>query len=158
VFDVAISADSLDSPQIAAIARAAAEARRVSDQGLMPGGRSANPVSIASSSREGCITPAGKVNVKKRTFGHPSEEVFANLLDFYRIRWSTSLAAFPAVDKDGMSRGIHAGLLPSRGRPIHQLTTMKQALVTKKNPQGEAPQAIYPHVHIQVSTSATCRI
>jgi len=98
------------------------------------------------------ITPAGKVNVKKRTFGHPSEEVFANLLDFYRIRWEYEPRSFPLQwDKDGhvLEAFTPDFYLPEVDLYI-ELTTMKQALVTKKNRKVKLLKAIYPHVHIQV--------
>lgn len=98
------------------------------------------------------IAPAGKTPVVKREFGHPSEETFANLLDFYRIRWEYEPRSFPLQwDKDG---NVLEAFTPDFYLPEFdvyiELTTMKQALVTKKNRKVKLLKAIYPHVNIQV--------
>ncbi|MGD0436825.1 MAG: cytidylate kinase family protein [Bryobacteraceae bacterium] len=87
-----------------------------------------------------------------RTFGHPSEEVFANLLDFYRIAWDYEPRSFPLQwDKDGK---VLEAFTPDFYLPEFELyvelTTMKQANVTRKNRKIRLLRAIYPHVNIQV--------
>ena len=48
------------------------------------------------------IVPAGHARLKRAAFNHPSEEMFANLLDFYRIPWEYEPRSFPLQwDKDG---------------------------------------------------------
>lgn len=89
---------------------------------------------------------------RRKGFGHPSEEVFANLLNFYRIPWDYEPRSFPLQwDKDG--RVLEAFTpdfyLPDFDLYI-ELTTMKQAHVTKKNRKVRRLRAIYPHVNIQV--------
>ena len=91
--------------------------------------------------------PAGR-----KAFGHPSEEVFANLLDFYRIAWDYEPRSFPLQwDKDGK---VSEAFTPDFYLPEFdlyvELTTMKQANVTKKNRKIRLLRAIYPHVNIQV--------
>lgn len=90
--------------------------------------------------------------VERSQFGHPSEEVFANLLNFYRISWEHEPRSFPLQwDKDG--RVLEAFTpdfyLPEFDLYI-ELTTMKQAHVTRKNRKVRLLRAIYPHVNIQV--------
>jgi hypothetical protein len=92
------------------------------------------------------------VHLERRAFGHPSEEVFANLLDFYRIAWDYEPRSFPLQwDKDGK---VCEAFTPDFYLPeldlYVELTTMKQANVTKKNRKIRLLRAIYPHVNIQI--------
>jgi hypothetical protein len=78
--------------------------------------------------------------------------VFANLLDFYRIAWDYEPRSFPLQwDKDGK---VQEAFTPDFYLPEFdlyvELTTMKQANVTKKNRKIRLLRAIYPHVNIQV--------
>jgi cytidylate kinase len=98
------------------------------------------------------IVPPDRVHVERKPFGHPSEEVFANLLDFYRIRWDYEPRSFPLQwDKDGK---VSEAFTPDFYLPEFdlyvELTTMKQANVTRKNRKIRLLRAIYPHVNIQV--------
>ena len=98
------------------------------------------------------IVPPDRVRVERKAFGHPSEEVFANLLDFYRIAWDYEPRSFPLQwDKDGK---VSEAFTPDFYLPEFdlyvELTTMKQANVTKKNRKIRLLRAIYPHVNIQV--------
>jgi cytidylate kinase len=93
-----------------------------------------------------------RVPAERKLFGHPSEEVFANLLDFYRIAWDYEPRSFPLQwDKDGK---VSEAFTPDFYLPEFdlyvELTTMKQANVTKKNRKIRLLRAIYPHVNIQV--------
>jgi cytidylate kinase len=98
------------------------------------------------------VAPPDGVRVERKPFGHPSEEVFANLLDFYRIAWDYEPRSFPLQwDKDGK---VSEAFTPDFYLPEFdlyvELTTMKQANVTKKNRKIRLLRAIYPHVNIQV--------
>ncbi len=98
------------------------------------------------------MVPPDRVRVERKAFGHPSEEVFANLLDFYRIAWDYEPRSFPLQwDKDGK---VSEAFTPDFYLPEFdlyvELTTMKQANVTKKNRKIRLLRAIYPHVNIQV--------
>lgn len=98
------------------------------------------------------IVPPALVQVERKPFGHPSEEVFANLLDFYRIEWDYEPRSFPLQwDKDGK---VSEAFTPDFYLPEFdlyvELTTMKQANVTRKNRKVRLLRAIYPHVNIQV--------
>ena len=97
-------------------------------------------------------SPAGKAALARNVFSHPSEELFANLLDFYRIGWEYEPRSFPLQwDKDGK---VTEAFTPDFYLPEFdlyvELTTMKQALVTKKNHKIKLLKAIYPHINIQV--------
>lgn len=98
------------------------------------------------------IVPAGKATLKRKPFGHPSEELFANLLDFYRLAWEYEPRSFPLQwDKQG---NVIEAFTPDFYLPEYdlyvELTTMKQALVTRKNRKVKLLRAIYPHVNIRV--------
>jgi hypothetical protein len=132
-FDIVLNSAHLEPAQMAEILCAAAAARGLMDQGFL-----ADPTEC---------TPS-----KPLAFGHPSEEVFANLLDFYRIRWEYEPRSFPLQwDKGG--RVIEAFTpdfyLPDVDLYI-ELTTMKQALVTRKNRKIRMLKTVYPHINVQV--------
>lgn len=96
------------------------------------------------------ISANGKA--KLPSFVHPSEETFANLLDFYRVAWDYEPRSFPLQwDKNG---NVVEAFTPDFYLPEFdlyvELTTMKQALVTKKNRKIKLLKAIYPHINIQI--------
>jgi cytidylate kinase len=98
------------------------------------------------------IVPPNRAEAERKTFGHPSEEVFANLLDLYRIAWDYEPRSFPLQwDKDGK---VCEAFTPDFYLPEFdlyvELTTMKQANVTRKNRKIRLLRAIYPHVNIQI--------
>ena len=102
-------------------------------------------------SRHG-IAPASHVQLKRAVFVHPSEEIFANLLDFYRIAWEYEPKSFPiSWDKDGK---VLEAFTPDFYLPevdlYVELTTMKQANVTRKNRKVKLLRTIYPNINIQV--------
>jgi hypothetical protein len=98
------------------------------------------------------IVPANRAHLKPAVFGHPSEEMFANLLDFYRIQWLYEPRSFPLQwNRDG---NVSEAFTPDFYLPEFdlyvELTTMKQALVTRKNRKIKLLRAVYPHINIQV--------
>jgi hypothetical protein len=152
-FDVMLNSEHLDASQMAEVVQAAAAARRLHEQGLLAADAEAQ---IQFETRlklaQHGIVPAGRARLKRAVFNHPSEEVFANLLDFYRIPWDYEPRSFPLQwDKDG--RVIEA-FTPDFYLPEFDLyveiTTMKQTLVTRKNRKIKLLRAVYPHINIQV--------
>lgn len=98
------------------------------------------------------LLPPDRVQIVRREFSHPTEEIFANLLDFYRIGWEYEPRSFPLQwDKDGK---VLEAFTPDFYLPesdlFVELTAMKQALVTRKNRKIRLLRSIYPHVNIQV--------
>ena len=77
---------------------------------------------------------------------------FANLLDFYGIEWDYEPRSFPLQwDKDGkVSEAFTPDFYLPEFNLYVELTTMKQANVTKKNRKIRLLRSIYPHVNIQV--------
>jgi hypothetical protein len=152
-FDVILSGEQMDTAQMAEVLRAAASARDLAGQGFLP------PATVAGIefqtrlqlARHG-IVPAQRAHLKRAAFSHPSEEMFANLLDFYRIQWQYEPRSFPLQwDKDGkvMEAFTPDFYLPEVDLYV-ELTTMKQALVTRKNRKIKLLRAVYPHINIQV--------
>ena len=151
--DITLNADGMDSGQMAEVLHAAANARCLTAHGLIPAAAAAQIQfrTRMELARHG-IVPAGRAHLKRAAFSHPSEEMFANLLDFYRIRWQYEPRAFPLQwDKDG---NVIEAFTPDFYLPecdlYVELTTMKQSLVTRKNRKVKLLRAIYPHVNIQV--------
>jgi hypoxanthine phosphoribosyltransferase len=152
-FDVILNSEHMDASQMAEVLQTAAAARRLHEQGLLAADAEAQIQfeTRLKLARHG-IVPAGQARLKRAAFSHPSEEVFANLLDFYRIPWEYEPRSFPLQwDKDG--RVIEA-FTPDFYLPEFDLyveiTTMKQTLVTRKNRKVKLLRAVYPHINIQV--------
>jgi len=96
--------------------------------------------------------PPGAVRLPDKSFAHPSEQVFANLLDFYRIAWEYEPRNFP-VQWDAEGR-ISESFTPDFYLPEFdlyvELTTMKQSLVTRKNRKIRLLRELYPHLNVQI--------
>jgi hypothetical protein len=152
-FDVTLSSEHMDASQMAEVMQAAATARRLKEQGLLTADAEAQIQfdTRLKLARHG-ITPAGRARLKRAAFNHPSEEVFANLLDFYRIPWEYEPRSFPLQwDKDGrVTEAFTPDFYLAEFDLYVELTTMKQALVTRKNRKIKMLRAIYPHINIQV--------
>jgi hypoxanthine phosphoribosyltransferase len=92
------------------------------------------------------------VQLRRRPFVHPSEEIFANLLDFYRINWEYEPRSFP-LEWDAAGKVTEAFTpdfyLPDFDLYV-ELTTMKQSLVTRKNRKIRRLRQLYPDINIQV--------
>jgi len=152
-FDLVCNTELLEPEQVAEVVAAAASTRALTEQGLLSAAAEAHlqfQVRLKLS-RYG-IAPPGKVNWKPRTFSHPSEEIFANLLDFYRVDWEYEPRSFPIQwDKEGR---VLEAFTPDFYLPQFdlyvELTTMKQSLVTKKNRKIKLLRQIYPQINIQV--------
>ncbi|HEX8985693.1 MAG TPA: cytidylate kinase family protein [Bryobacteraceae bacterium] len=98
------------------------------------------------------IFASGSARVPRKVFVHPSEQVFASLLDFYRVTWEYEPRCFPLQwDKDGR---VTEAFTPDFYLPEFdlyvELTTMKQSLVTKKNRKVKRLRALHPEINIQV--------
>lgn len=152
-FDITLNAEHMDTGQMAEVLRAAVAARCLAEQGLLASAAEAKIQfdTRLELARHG-IVPAGQARLKPVAFGHPSEQIFANLLDFYRIQWQYEPRSFPLQwDKDG---NVSEAFTPDFYLPEFdlyvELTTMKQALVTRKNHKVKLLRAVYPHINIQV--------
>lgn len=152
-FDVMLNSEHLDATQMAAVLQAAAAARGLSHQGLLAAD-AADAMQFETRlklARYG-ITPVAHASLKRPTFNHASEQIFANLLDFYRISWDYEPRSFPLQwDKDGrVTEAFTPDFYLHEFDLYVELTTMKQTLVTRKNRKIKMLRAVYPHINIQV--------
>ena len=148
-----LNADAFTPGQMLALAETAISGKALLENGtLSPAAEAQVQFQARLQLAKYGLTPPDRVNLAPRAFGHPSEEIFANLLDFYRIAWEYEPRSFPLQwDKDGK---VLEAFTPDFYLPefdmFVELTTMKQTLVTRKNRKIRLLRAIYPHVNIQV--------
>ena len=86
------------------------------------------------------------------SFAHPSEELFAQMMDFYGIDWQYEPRTFP-VEWDGAGNVVEAFkpdfYLPEMDLYV-ELTFMKQSLVRHKNRKLKRMKELYPEVNVRV--------
>ncbi|MCH7788843.1 MAG: hypothetical protein IH940_05315 [Acidobacteria bacterium] len=86
------------------------------------------------------------------SFAHPSERQFADLLNFYGVRWCYEPTTF-VLRCDG-DHNPTCAMTPDFYLPDHgtyvELTTMSQRHVTKKNAKLRMLRSQYPEVDIRV--------
>jgi cytidylate kinase len=159
-FDLVLNARKLGPSEMVDLLEAAVKSQGLLDSGPL-GAAAAAEVQFQvrlQLARFGIVPPKRpsqpSVDAKEfgRHFGHPSEQVFANLLDFYGIAWDYEPRSFPLQwDKDGkVSEAFTPDFYLPEFNLYVELTTMKQANVTRKNRKIRLLRAIYPHVNIQV--------
>jgi cytidylate kinase len=152
-FDLILNENQQPPEMLAGVVEKAIQSRGLLDQGMLSAAAEAQVQFQARLhlAKFG-LTPPDRAAAERNGFSHPSEEIFARLLDFYRIEWQYEPRSFPLQwDKDGhvMEAFTPDFFLPAFDLYV-ELTTMKQALVTKKNRKIRLLRTIYPHVNIQV--------
>ena len=90
-------------------------------------------------------------SLRPSSFGHPSEQEFAKLLDFYRIEWLYEPRSFPLGWQDGKVVEMFTPdfYLPELDLYI-ELTTLKQSLITEKNRKLRRLRDLYPEINIKL--------
>ncbi len=85
-------------------------------------------------------------------FAHPSELVFARLLNFYGIRWLYEPRTFPLRydDAGNVTEAFSPDFYLPDSDLYVELTTMKQSLVTKKNRKVKRLLELYPEIKIHL--------
>jgi len=153
LFDLILNAEQLDTEHLADLIVNATQLSGLIERGYLSAAAEAQLQFRCRLrlSKHG-IVPPDKVALPRRSFAHPSEEIFANLLDFYRIPWEYEPRSFPIQwDRDGK---VAEAFTPDFYLPEFdlyvELTTMKQSLVTKKNRKVKLLKELYPHINIQV--------
>jgi cytidylate kinase len=153
LFDLVLNAESLTTEQMAELIATTAHAVGLEEKGYLS---AATEAQLQFQMRLGLarhgIVPPDKITLRKKVFANASEEMFANLLDFYRIAWEYEPRSFPVqYDREG---NVHEAFTPDFYLPEFdlyvELTTMKQSLVTKKNRKVRLLRQLYPHLNIQV--------
>lgn len=85
-------------------------------------------------------------------FANSSEAEFAEILNFYGIRWEYESRSFP-LRWDDRGRVIES-FNPDFYLPDHdlyiELTTLKQSLVTKKNRKIRRLRELYPGINFKI--------
>jgi bifunctional protein TilS/HprT len=89
--------------------------------------------------------------LRPASFGHPSEEEFAKLLDFYRIEWLYEPRSFPLAWQENKIAEMFTPdfYLPELNMYI-ELTTLKQSLITEKNRKLRRLRELYPEINIKL--------
>jgi len=152
-FDLVMNAQKLSSSEMVDLLEAAVKSQGLLDSGPLAAVAAAEiQFRVRLQLARFDIVPPKRPNLGRKEFGHPSEQVFANLLDFYGIAWDYEPRSFPLQwDKDGkVSEAFTPDFYLSEFDLYVELTTMKQANVTKKNRKIRLLRSIYPHVNIQV--------
>ena len=152
-FDLVLSAESLTTEQMADLIRTTVEMLGLKERGLLSAAAEAQlQFQMRLRLARYGLVPPDKITIRRKMFAHPSEEMFANLLDFYRIAWEYEPRSFPVQwDRDGAVREAFTPdfYLPEFDLYV-ELTTMKQSLVTKKNRKVRLLRELYPDLNIQV--------
>jgi hypoxanthine phosphoribosyltransferase len=97
-------------------------------------------------------SPTDELDDGAPRFAHPAEAELARLLDRFRIAWEYEPTTFE-LDHDDLGRVTRA-FTPDFYLPEHdlflELTTLRQALVTKKNAKVRRLKQLHPGVRIRV--------
>lgn len=91
------------------------------------------------------------ISSRPQSFVHPSEELFARILDFYRIEWLYEPRSFPLEWNNGQVIEMFTPdfYLPEFNLYV-ELTTLKQSLITEKNRKIRKLKELYPDVNIRL--------
>jgi len=152
-FDMVLNSESLTSEQMAELIETTVKSTGLLERGYLSAAAEAQLQfqTRLRLARYG-IVPPDKITIRNKMFANQSEEIFANLLDFYRIAWEYEPRSFPVqYDRDG---NVLEAFTPDFYLPEFdlyvELTTMKQSLVTRKNRKVRLLRELYPHLNIQV--------
>ncbi|MBZ5726649.1 MAG: hypothetical protein LAP87_16820 [Acidobacteriia bacterium] len=153
LFDVVLNAESLSSEQMAGLIETTVVSTGLKERGYLSAAAEAQlQFQMRLKLARYGIVPPGNITLRRKMFAHQSEEMFANLLDFYRIAWEYEPRSFPIqYDRDG---SVLESFTPDFFLPEFdlyvELTTMKQSLVTRKNRKVRLLRQLYPNLNIQV--------
>ncbi|HEY1341548.1 MAG TPA: cytidylate kinase family protein [Bryobacteraceae bacterium] len=153
LFDLVLNAETLTGEQMAELIESAVLSAGLKERGYLSGAAEQQlQFQMRLRLARFGIAPPGNVTLRKTIFANQSEEMFANLLDFYRIAWEYEPRSFPVqYDRDGT---VLEAFTPDFYLPEFdlyvELTTMKQSLVTKKNRKVRLLRELYPNLNIQV--------
>ena len=153
LFDLVLNAEWLTSEQMAELMRTAVESSGLTERGFLAQAAEAQlQFQMRFKLARYGIVPPANISLRKKIFAHQSEEMFANLLDFYRIAWEYEPKSFPI--QYGPDGSVQEAFTPDFYLPEYdlylELTTMKQAHVTKKNRKVRLLRELYPQTNIQV--------
>ncbi|HTQ53082.1 MAG TPA: cytidylate kinase family protein [Bryobacteraceae bacterium] len=152
-FDLILNAECMDAEQMVELIQGAVRSLGLKERGhLSPAAEAQIQFQIRLRLARHGIVPRGAARLTEKSFAHQSEQIFANLLDFYRIAWEYEPRSFP-IQWDAEGR-IAEAFTPDFYLPEFdlyvELTTMKQSLVTRKNRKIRLLRELYPHLNVQV--------
>ena len=153
LFDVVLNAESLTGEQMAELVETVVVSSGLKERGYLSMAAEAQlQFQMRLKLARFGIVPPDKITLRQKMFANPSEEMFANLLDFYRIAWEYEPRSFP-IQMDPNGNALESFTpdfyLPEFDLYV-ELTTMKQAHVTRKNRKVRLLRELYPQVNIQV--------
>ena len=103
-------------------------------------------------SSPGAIGLSGSRAARQARFAHKSERHFAQVLDFYRLRWEYEPHTFP-LEWDESGAPVQS-FTPDFYLPdvdvYVELTTLRQPLVTRKNRKLRRFRILYPHKRVRM--------
>jgi len=153
LFDLVLNAESLNAEQMTELIETAVRAAGLRERGLLsPAAEIQLQFQMRLKLARYGMVPPRNVTLRNKMFAHPSEEMFANLLDFYRIAWEYEPRSFPIqYERDGtVLESFTPDFYLQEFDLYVELTTMKQSLVTRKNRKVRLLRELYPNVNIQV--------
>jgi cytidylate kinase len=153
LFDLVLNAESLTTEQMAELIATTVAATGLKERGFLSTAAEAQlQFQMRLKLARYGIVPPGHITLRQKMFAHQSEEMFANLLDFYRIAWEYEPRSFPV--QYGADGAVLESFTPDFYLPEFdlyvELTTMKQSLVTRKNRKVRLLRELYPHLNIRV--------
>lgn len=91
-------------------------------------------------------------SVSCNSFAHPSERLFANLLNLYGYEWSYEPLEFPLAwnERGEPIRAFRPDFFLHDQGLFIELTVLEQRLVTKKNQKIRRFRLLYPEVQLLV--------
>jgi hypothetical protein len=152
-FDLVLNAEFLTSEQMAELIETTVAAAGLKERGFLSASAEAQlQFQMRLRLARFGLVPPDKITLRKKMFANPSEEIFANLLDFYRIAWEYEPRSFPIqYHRDGTPTEFFTPDFYLSELDLYvELTTMKQSLVTKKNRKVRLLRELYPEINIQV--------
>jgi len=153
LYHLVVNTAALDQDHAVDLAMAAVDSLLLPSAGLLPA-EAAERMKVRSKmrlARHFAHLP-GSPLLERVQFAHPSERVFARLMDFYRIEWEYEPRTFPIEwNEQGAAAEAFSPdfYLPEMDLYV-ELTTMKQSLVTRKNRKVKRLRELYPNINIRV--------
>lgn len=152
-YDLVINTGALDVEQSVELVLTAVKLKKLSDYGMVSN-ESVERARLRNQVR--LLRALTKLSIDKTQsltqFAHPSEMVFARLLDFYGIKWQYEPRTFPLQydDKGNIVEAFSPDFYLPDSDLFVELTTMKQSLVTKKNRKVKRLRELYPQIKIRL--------
>jgi hypothetical protein len=88
----------------------------------------------------------------RETFAHPSERLFATLLDLYSVKWRYEPIEFPLEwdDAGRPTKAFRPDFYLTEHSVLVELTVADQRLVTRKNAKVRRMRELYPELDVAV--------